>query len=135
MSASSASSLPRRERTQTIECLDDVEMMVITYDKVAELYFQNPTFGFYFLELTSERLLQNVRRLERDSKRATSPQPALKRSDPRRKPTPRLNLWCGGNLRTSGATGAPARALYYVGLSPPAGLLVSNTSKSSLLSS
>ena len=55
---------PDHKRTQTVECTDDVEMLTITYDKVSELYFQNPTFGFYFLRLTSERLLQNVHRLE-----------------------------------------------------------------------
>ena len=57
---------PGHERTQTVECLEDVEMLTITYDKVSELYFQNPTFGFYFLKLTSERLLENVKRLERE---------------------------------------------------------------------
>jgi hypothetical protein len=57
---------PENKRTQTVECTDDVEMLTITYDKVGELYFQNPTFGFYFLRLTSERLLQNVKRLERE---------------------------------------------------------------------
>jgi CRP/FNR family cyclic AMP-dependent transcriptional regulator len=67
---------PERERTQTLECLDDVEMMVIAYDKVSELYFQNPTFGFYFLKLTSERLLQNVRRLERELEARSQSQPA-----------------------------------------------------------
>jgi hypothetical protein len=34
------------------------------YDKVQQLYFQNPTFGFYLLRLTTERLLQNLARLE-----------------------------------------------------------------------
>jgi CRP/FNR family cyclic AMP-dependent transcriptional regulator len=57
---------PEHQRTQTIECLEDVEMLTITYDKVSELYFQNPTFGFYFLKLSSERLLQNVHRMERE---------------------------------------------------------------------
>ena len=57
---------PEHRRTQTVECTDDVEMLTITYDKVGELYFQNPTFGFYFLRLTSERLLQNVKRMERE---------------------------------------------------------------------
>ena len=57
---------PEHKRTQTVECTDDVEMLTITYDKVGELYFQNPTFGFYFLRLTSERLLQNLKRLERE---------------------------------------------------------------------
>ena len=57
---------PEHVRTQTVECVDNVEMMVIAYDKVSELYFQNPTFGFYFLKLSSERLLQNVNRLEQE---------------------------------------------------------------------
>lgn len=59
---------PERHRTQTVECLEDVSMLVISYDKVSELYFQNPTFGIYFLQLTSERLLQNVNRLEQELK-------------------------------------------------------------------
>ena len=55
---------PDRKRTQTIECLDEVHVMAITYDKLTELYFQNPSFGIYFLKLTSQRLLQNVARME-----------------------------------------------------------------------
>ncbi|HEX3949620.1 MAG TPA: cyclic nucleotide-binding domain-containing protein [Steroidobacteraceae bacterium] len=54
------------QRTQTVQCVDDVEMLGITYDKVRELYFQNPTFGLYFLNLTSKRLLQNVERMEKE---------------------------------------------------------------------
>lgn len=67
---------PEHKRTQTVECLDDVEMLTITYDKVSELYFQNPTFGFYFLKLTSERLLQNVKRLERELEARPHAEPA-----------------------------------------------------------
>ncbi len=52
------------QRTQTIDCAEDVAVLAITYAKVSELYFQNPTFGFYFLRLTSKRLLQNVAHLE-----------------------------------------------------------------------
>jgi Cyclic nucleotide-binding domain len=55
---------PEHQRTQTVECIDDVEMLAISYDKVRELYFQNPSFGFYLLRLASERLLQNVDRME-----------------------------------------------------------------------
>lgn len=55
---------PDNRRTQTVECTEDGAVLTITYDKVRELYFQNPDFGFYFLRLTSERLLQNVARLE-----------------------------------------------------------------------
>ena len=39
-------------------------MLTITYDKLLEIYFQNPEFGYYFLRLSSDRLLQNIARLE-----------------------------------------------------------------------
>ncbi len=41
---------PKNRRTQTVESLDDGEVLTITYDKLLELYFQNPEFGYYFLE-------------------------------------------------------------------------------------
>jgi hypothetical protein len=55
---------PGNRRTQAIECTEDGEVLTITYDKVRELYFQNPRFGFYLLRLSSERLLQNYQRME-----------------------------------------------------------------------
>jgi hypothetical protein len=55
---------PNNQRTQTVECTEDGEVLTITYDLLLELYFQNPEFGYYFLRLTSERLLQNIARLE-----------------------------------------------------------------------
>lgn len=55
---------PENRRTATLECLTDGEVLTLSYEKLRELYFQNPQFGFYFLKLTSERLLQNIGRLE-----------------------------------------------------------------------
>ncbi len=55
---------PDNKRTATVECLEDGQVLFILYDKVRELYFQDPDFGFYFLKLSSERLLQNIARLE-----------------------------------------------------------------------
>jgi hypothetical protein len=55
---------PGNRRTQTVVCVESGHMLSITYDKVRELYFENPEFGFHFLQLTSQRLLQNVARLE-----------------------------------------------------------------------
>jgi CRP-like cAMP-binding protein len=55
---------PDNKRTATVECVEDGQVLFIIYDKVRELYFQDPDFGFYFLKLTSERLLQNISRLE-----------------------------------------------------------------------
>ena len=55
---------PNNRRTATIECLEDGQVLSITYDRLLEIYFQNPQFGYYFLVLTSQRLLENIARLE-----------------------------------------------------------------------
>lgn len=55
---------PKNRRTQTIECIENGDVLTITYETLLELYFQNPEFGYYLLCLTSERLLQNIARLE-----------------------------------------------------------------------
>ncbi len=55
---------PENRRTQTLACLETGEVLTISYDQLRQLYFQNPEFGFYFLRLTSERLFQNMTRLE-----------------------------------------------------------------------
>jgi hypothetical protein len=34
------------------------------YDEVRALYFENPEFGFYFLKLSSNRLLHDLARAE-----------------------------------------------------------------------
>lgn len=55
---------PKNRRTATVESLENGEVLAITYDRLLELYFQNPEFGYYFLRLTTERLMQNIARLE-----------------------------------------------------------------------
>jgi len=55
---------PKNRRTQTVECIENGDVLTITYEKLLELYFQNPEFGYYFLRLTTERLMQNIARLE-----------------------------------------------------------------------
>jgi CRP-like cAMP-binding protein len=55
---------PDNRRTATIECTEDGQVLTITYEKLLEIYFQNPQFGYYFLVLTSQRLLENIARLE-----------------------------------------------------------------------
>jgi CRP-like cAMP-binding protein len=51
-------------RTGTVECMQSGHVLTIHYDQVRELYFQNPEFGFYFLRLVGERLLQNLKNME-----------------------------------------------------------------------
>ncbi len=55
---------PNKRRTATVECIEDGQVLTITYERLLEIYFQNPQFGYYFLVLTSQRLLENISRLE-----------------------------------------------------------------------
>ena len=36
-------------RTATIDCVEDGRVLTISYEKLLEIYFQNPQFGYYFL--------------------------------------------------------------------------------------
>ena len=51
---------PDGKRTQTLECVEGGELLVTTYDQVKMLYFQNPDFGFYFMQLATSRLFHNL---------------------------------------------------------------------------
>jgi hypothetical protein len=55
---------PNNRRTGTVECIEDGQVLTISYERLLEIYFQNPQFGYYFLVLTSQRLLENIARLE-----------------------------------------------------------------------
>jgi CRP-like cAMP-binding protein len=61
---------PINRRTGTVECIEDGQVLTITYEKLLEIYFQNDQqFGYYFLVLTSQRLLDNNRRLQENISR------------------------------------------------------------------
>jgi Cyclic nucleotide-binding domain len=55
---------PDNRRTATLECIEEGEALSITYQQVEQLYYQNPTFGFYFLRLATARLFENIARME-----------------------------------------------------------------------
>src|SRR5579872_4280164 len=55
---------PDKTRTQTLQCVEAGKLLEITYSQLRQLYFQNPKFGFYFIELISKRLFENITRLE-----------------------------------------------------------------------
>jgi Cyclic nucleotide-binding domain len=60
---------PNNRRTATVECIEDGQVLSITYERLLEIYFQNPQFGYYFLVLSSQRLLENNQRLQEDISR------------------------------------------------------------------
>ncbi|MEY9132786.1 Crp/Fnr family transcriptional regulator [Bradyrhizobium sp. YCK136] len=54
---------PDKRRTGTVECIEDGQVLTITYERLLEIYFQsNQQFGYYILLLTSQRLLENNQR-------------------------------------------------------------------------
>ena len=52
-----------RKRTQTVVCEQAGSLLHINYDEVRQMYFQNPRFGFFFLELVAERLMRDANRM------------------------------------------------------------------------
>ncbi|WFU43910.1 cyclic nucleotide-binding domain-containing protein [Bradyrhizobium sp. CB82] len=59
---------PNNQRTGTVECIEDGQVLTITYERLLEIYFQDPQFGYYFLVLASQRLLENISRLQEQLK-------------------------------------------------------------------
>jgi CRP/FNR family cyclic AMP-dependent transcriptional regulator len=54
---------PDNRRTGTAVCESAVEVGAITDEKVLQLYYQNPTFGFHLFRLVLKRMLENQRLL------------------------------------------------------------------------
>ncbi len=55
---------PEGLRTQSVECVDEGDVLSIGYEQVHELFFQNPDFGFYFMQLAARRLFDSLGKLE-----------------------------------------------------------------------
>jgi CRP-like cAMP-binding protein len=55
---------PEGQRTQTLECVEEGDTLAIRYDQVRELFFQNPDFGFYFMQLAAGRLFHALELME-----------------------------------------------------------------------
>ena len=68
---------PGQKRTQTLECIEDGRLLTISYDRLKQLFIQNPQFGFFFLRLTTARLFANMAFLEAEVARLQGvPSPA-----------------------------------------------------------
>jgi CRP/FNR family transcriptional regulator, cyclic AMP receptor protein len=49
-----------KRRTATAKCTEDCSLMQISAEKVRELYFQNPDFGFFIVGLITRRLMEDA---------------------------------------------------------------------------
>jgi CRP/FNR family transcriptional regulator, cyclic AMP receptor protein len=50
-----------RRRSVTARCVEPSSLLMISAEKVRELYYQNPRFGFYLVGIVAERLAENGR--------------------------------------------------------------------------
>jgi CRP/FNR family transcriptional regulator, cyclic AMP receptor protein len=51
---------PNNRRAFTFRCEEGGELLVMGFERVRELYFQNPQFGFYLMRLIAERMIRNM---------------------------------------------------------------------------
>ena len=61
------------QRTQTARTLTDVHLLWISEGELAQICYQNPGVAFYFLRLTTNRLIANASRVMPDSGTAALP--------------------------------------------------------------
>jgi CRP/FNR family transcriptional regulator, cyclic AMP receptor protein len=52
---------PYKERTATALCQTNGEIYVVSEEKIFQLYYQNPAFGFYLMQLIIKRFLKNTK--------------------------------------------------------------------------
>jgi hypothetical protein len=76
---------PTRRRTRTVVAETDCRLLSIGESEIKQLYYQNPHFGFYLIQLVTRRLVANVERLEAkvrtgDPERAAGVKTQLNRS-------------------------------------------------------
>jgi CRP-like cAMP-binding protein len=55
---------PDGARTQSLACVEEGLLLSLSYDDFKQLFLQNPSFGYYFLQLTTSRLFENIEILE-----------------------------------------------------------------------
>mgnify|MGYP001550789068 CR=1 FL=1 len=51
---------PYKQRTDTAVCNEKMEVFEIDEDKINQLYYQNPSFGFYLIKLLTKRFILNA---------------------------------------------------------------------------
>ncbi len=62
---------PEKVRTQSAVCVDGGQLLVVTYDQVRQLFFQNPKFGYFFMQLSAKRLFENLKRAQAGDRNTT----------------------------------------------------------------
>lgn len=56
---------PGGMRTQSLICKEAGDVLRLDYDRFRQIFFQNPKFGYYFLQLATGRLFENLEAMEK----------------------------------------------------------------------
>jgi CRP/FNR family cyclic AMP-dependent transcriptional regulator len=70
---------PYKERTATARCEEDSEIYTIDEGKIMQLFFQNPSFGYYLIQLSVKRFIQNYIRPSSPDGGEKASEPAARR--------------------------------------------------------
>src|SRR4051794_24227798 len=54
-----------RQRTATATCVEPCSLLLVSADKVRELYYQNPEFGFFLVGVITRRLTEDLEKMAR----------------------------------------------------------------------
>jgi len=57
-----------RVRTATATCLEPCSLLLVSADRVRELYYQNPEFGFFLVGVITRRLTEDLERMAKAAK-------------------------------------------------------------------
>jgi CRP/FNR family cyclic AMP-dependent transcriptional regulator len=57
-----------RLRTATVTCVEPCSLLLVSADKVRELYYQNPEFGFFLVGVITRRLTEDLEKMARASR-------------------------------------------------------------------
>jgi CRP/FNR family cyclic AMP-dependent transcriptional regulator len=69
---------PYKERTATARCEEDSEIYTIDEGKITQLFFQNPSFGYYLIQLSVKRFIENYIHPSSSGGSETAPDPVAK---------------------------------------------------------
>jgi len=71
---------PYKERTDTAVCNKDMDIYLIDEDKIKQLYYQNPSFGFHLIKLLTKRFIINFTSMDKNIKNKSTTKKAANKA-------------------------------------------------------
>lgn len=94
---------PNKKRTATVVCDADTEFLTIPQNTVLQLYYQNPKFGIYLVQLIIQRFLKNIEEIKKFEENQTQ----VKEESKERRSAERLNFKVPVTINGTDNSGQP----------------------------